>query len=182
MISTAFRGSRLNPPFVNASAGACRGRWIEALAVAIATSTVPHPVAMAAQIAPAGSKFTCTPIRVWDGDGPIWCAEGPKIRLSGIAAREIDGQCKTGHPCPKASGPAARDHLVRLLGGARGTARSGHVLVKAPTLRCRSEGSGKGSRTAARCRTPAGVDLSCAMVRGGYALPWARYGGHKICR
>lgn len=34
-----------------------------------------------------GTSFTCTPTRVWDGDGPIWCAEGPKIRLAGIAAR-----------------------------------------------------------------------------------------------
>jgi endonuclease YncB( thermonuclease family) len=35
----------------------------------------------------AGAAFTCTPVRVWDGDGPIWCAEGPKVRLAGIAAR-----------------------------------------------------------------------------------------------
>ncbi len=56
----------------------------------------------------AGQTFNCTPVAVWDGDGPIWCAEGPKIRLAGIAAREIDGICKSGHPCPSASGLAAR--------------------------------------------------------------------------
>ena len=130
----------------------------------------------------AGSSFICTPTHVWDGDGPIWCAEGPKIRLSGIAAREIDGQCKPEHPCPKASGPDARDHLVGLLGGARGTARTGHILVRASPMRCVSHGSGKGSRTAARCRTSEGIDLSCAMVRSGHALPWRRYGGDRVCR
>ena len=45
-------------------------------------------------IVPAGQTFDCTPVRIWDGDGPIWCDEGPRIRLSGIAAREIDGSLK----------------------------------------------------------------------------------------
>jgi endonuclease YncB( thermonuclease family) len=47
----------------------------------------------AISIVPAGQTFQCTPTRVWDGDGPIWCGEGPRIRLSGIAAREMDGSC-----------------------------------------------------------------------------------------
>jgi crotonobetainyl-CoA:carnitine CoA-transferase CaiB-like acyl-CoA transferase len=63
----------------------------------------------------AGTTFTCTPTAVWDGDGPIWCAEGPKIRLAGIAAREIDESCKPQHPCPAASGVAARDRLVPMI-------------------------------------------------------------------
>jgi endonuclease YncB( thermonuclease family) len=49
---------------------------------------------LTASIMPAGQTFECTPIRVWDGDGPVWCAEGSRIRLSGIAAREIDGTCR----------------------------------------------------------------------------------------
>jgi endonuclease YncB( thermonuclease family) len=131
----------------------------------------------------AGSSFTCTPVRVWDGDGPIWCAEGPRIRLAAIAAREIDGSCKPGHPCPRASGPAARDHLVSLIGSPRGRSREGHVLVSGKPLRCTSRGSGKGERTAATCSNAAGTDLSCAMVRDGYALRWARYDPHnKLCR
>jgi len=68
-------------------------------------------------IVAAGQTFICTPIRVWDGDGPIWCAEGPRIRLAGIAAREIDGTCRPAHPCPPADARRARDHLVGLLGG-----------------------------------------------------------------
>ncbi len=130
----------------------------------------------------AGTGFTCTPTRVWDGDGPIWCAEGPKIRLAGIAAREIDGTCNRGHPCPTAQGTVARDHLVRLLGGPRGRTGTGHIIVRSPALRCRSEGSGKGTRTAAWCVSPSAGDLSCAMVKSGYALRWRRYGGDRVCR
>jgi endonuclease YncB( thermonuclease family) len=129
----------------------------------------------AAPVVARGAAFPCTPTAVWDGDGPIWCREGPRIRLSGIAAREIDGACKTGHPCPKPSGVDARDHLVRLLGGATGKLSTGHVRVNAPTMACRSEGSAKGSRTAAWCITSGGVDLSCAMVASGRAERWGRY-------
>jgi endonuclease YncB( thermonuclease family) len=129
-----------------------------------------------------GSAFTCTPTRVWDGDGPIWCAEGPKIRLAGIAAREIDGHCRPGQPCPGAGGRAARDQLVRLLGGPRGTARSGHVRVSGVRLACRSVGWAKGDRTAAWCSAPTVGDLSCAMVRSGMALRWRNYGGDEVCR
>ncbi|WP_294356150.1 hypothetical protein [uncultured Sphingomonas sp.] len=130
----------------------------------------------------ASAIFACTPTRVWDGDGPIWCAEGPRIRLAAIAAREINGTCRRGQPCPRASGVAARDHLVRVLGGARGRTRDGHVLVAGPALRCRSEGADNYRRTVAWCRTPAGVDLSCAQVRAGVASRWARYGGAQVCR
>jgi endonuclease YncB( thermonuclease family) len=56
---------------------------------------------LGAAIVPAGQTFDCAPVRVWDGDGPVWCAEGPRIRLSGIAAREIGGICRSNQPCPK---------------------------------------------------------------------------------
>ena len=137
----------------------------------------------ASVVVSAGSSFTCTPIAVWDGDGPIWCSEGPKIRLTGIAAREIvrvggtvrDAGCKAGHPCPTASGVVARDRLVTYLGGERGTLASGHIVVRAAPMRCVSYGSGKGARTAAACSTAAGGDLSCAMIRSGAAVRWLRY-------
>lgn len=135
---------------------------------------------LAASIVPAGQSFVCTPLRVWDGDGPIWCAEGPRIRLSGIAAREIDGTCRTNQPCPAANAVQARDALVQLVGERVGRSREGHVMVRGPAMRCRSEGDGVGDRTAAWCVSPKGGDLSCAMVRGGWALKWQRYWrGHK---
>lgn len=129
-----------------------------------------------------GASFVCTPTHVWDGDGPIWCAEGPRVRLAGIAAREIDGSCKPSHPCPRASASAAKAALVSLLGGARGQSPQGHTLVTGPRLNCVSEGSAGRSRTAAWCLSPATGDLSCAMVRSGTVERWPRYWREGHCR
>ncbi len=137
---------------------------------------------LAASIVTAGQTFTCTPTHVWDGDGPIWCAEGPHVRLAGVAAREMDGTCRRGHPCPEASATQARDALVRLLGGARGSNSTAHVIVSGPRLTCRSEGSAGGNRTAAWCRLPTGSDLSCAMIRTGTVLRWDRYWKGPACQ
>jgi endonuclease YncB( thermonuclease family) len=134
----------------------------------------------AAAVVPAGQTFDCTPTAVWDGDGPVWCDEGPRIRLAGIAAREADGSCRSNQPCPAADATVARDALVQLVGRATGLRSTGHVSVEGPTMRCASDGDAGGSRTAAWCVSPKGGDLSCAMVRGGWALRWERYWrGHR---
>lgn len=135
----------------------------------------PGEAPSATQVVPTGRSFQCTPVAVWDGDGPIWCAEGPKIRIAGVAARETDGTCRRNQPCPTASAVDARDRLVRLLGGPRGRRPEGHVLVSSPTMACRSDGSAGGSRTAAWCTSPVFGDLSCAVVHAGGALRWPRY-------
>jgi endonuclease YncB( thermonuclease family) len=137
---------------------------------------------LAASIVASGQTFTCTPTHVWDGDGPVWCAEGPHLRIAGIAAREMDGTCRTNQPCPAASAIEARDALVQLMGGARGTISTGHVVVKGPRLTCRSEGGAGGNRTAAWCRLPSGADLSCAMIKTGTVLRWDRYWKGPACR
>lgn len=141
----------------------------------------PAEAPAAAPIIPGRQVFACTPTEVWDGDGPIWCAEGPKIRIAGVAAREIDGSCRRGQPCPPVSGTEARDRLVRLLGGARGRETDGHVLVHSATMACVSDGSAGGSRTAAWCRSRALGDLSCAVVRAGGAVPWPRFWREHRC-
>jgi endonuclease YncB( thermonuclease family) len=122
-----------------------------------------------------GQTFGCTPTHVWDGDGPIWCAEGPRIRLSGIAAREMDGSCSPGHPCPDASATAARDGLAQLLGKVTGMAATGHLLVKGPRLTCVSAGGAGGRRTAAWCVSPVHGDISCAMTKAKLVERWAKY-------
>lgn len=119
----------------------------------------------------AGAVFACTPVAVYDGDGPIWCEEGPRIRLEGIAAREMDGTCRRGHPCPKASAEASRDALVRLLGGSRGIMRTGHIRVRYPTMQCRQAGTSY-DRVVASCRLSDGRDLSTALVGTGTVLRW----------
>lgn len=140
--------------------------------VSLLSAAVTLPTAPAVPpVVPAGNSFTCTAERVWDGDGPIWCREGPRIRLANLATREIDGSCRPGHPCPAASGIEARDHLVKLLGGAIGTARSGHILIRPVPLACRSRGWGKGRRTDSACSID-GRDLSAAMIADGYGAEW----------
>lgn len=129
----------------------------------------------------AGVVFLCTPTAVWDGDGPIWCAEGPRVRLAGVAAREIDESCRPGHPCPRVSDEEARNRLVRLLGGSKGNLKTGHIIVQGPKLTCRSVGSANGTRTAAWCSSPALGDLSCAVVGSGAVVIWPRYWGNHRC-
>ncbi len=136
---------------------------------------------LAAAVIPSGQSFQCTPVRVWDGDGPIWCAEGPHVRLSGIAARELDGSCSVGHPCPDADPVAARNALVRLIGKPTGQSREGHVLVSGPAMMCRSDGGAGGNRTAAFCVSPQSGDVSCNMVTGGWAAIWPKYWRRHKC-
>lgn len=138
--------------------------------VALQIGTISSSMARA-PIVPAGQTFICTASRVWDGDGPVWCREGPRLRLADIAAREHDGSCRPGQPCPRASGIAARDALVQLLGGARGMTSDGHVLVHGPAMRCLSRGPDRYGRTVASCRT-AGGDLGTRLIAASVVLPW----------
>jgi hypothetical protein len=132
-------------------------------------------------LVPKGVTFKCTPQAVWDGDGPIWCAEGPKVRIAGVAAREMDGTCRSNQPCPEVTAIEARDRLVALLGGAKGTLATGHVVVRSATMNCLSDGSAGGTRTAAWCVSPTVGDLSCAVSRAGGTLRWPRYWRHHRC-
>jgi endonuclease YncB( thermonuclease family) len=104
--------------------------------------------------------FPCTVTKVHDGDGPIWCAEGPKIRLTAIAARELDETCSAGHPCPSASGAEAQRELEALATGRR--------------LQCERTGTSY-KRVTAWCWREDGLELNCAMVKSGKALAWKRY-------
>lgn len=127
-----------------------------------------------------GSSFTCSPLKLWDADGPLHCAEGPRVRLAGIAARELDGSCRSNHPCPAADPVAARDHLASLLGEVVGQSEQGHLLIRGAPLSCVSNGSAGGGRVGAWCSSPTVGDLSCRMVADGMAARWDRYWrGHQ---
>lgn len=131
-------------------------------------------------VIPFGQSFQCTPTRVWDGDGPIWCQEGPHVRLAGIAAKEIDGTCNANQPCPDATAEAARDALASLIGTPQGKSPQGHVMLIGPKMTCKSDGGAGGNRTAAWCVSPKSGDVNCAMILGGWALPWDKYWrGHR---
>ena len=118
-----------------------------------------------------GERFTCTVASITDGD-TFRCEQRDlrgrsiRVRLSGVAARESDGSCSLGHPCPNASADAATAEL-------RG-------LALGWSLSCRKVGATYG-RVAAFCKRADGVDLSCAMVASGTALKWQRYWGWHRC-
>ena len=156
-------------------------RFLTKFAIAIIGWNFLPPADAPSQVVPASQTFRCTPTAVWDGDGPVWCAEGPKVRIAGVAAREMDGTCRANQPCPPVSAIDARDRVVRLFGGARGTLPEGHIVVRSATMTCRSDGSAGGSRTAAWCTSPNFGDLSCAVVRAGGAVRWPRYWRDHRC-
>lgn len=142
-------------------------------------------LAAAVFVVPEAETFACTPLQVWDADGPIWCAEGPRLRLHGIAAREMDGTCRAGHPCPDMPPLAARDVLIKLLRPAASAPTStGHIrIADASPLTCRSYGGAGGNRTAARCRLPDKSDLGCRLIALGAAREWTRFskGAYRRC-
>jgi len=125
--------------------------------------------------APGGSRsaatFSCSVAGITDGD-TFRCAETDaggrqiRIRLSGVAARERDGTCSDGHPCPAASAEAATAELARLADG--------------QLLQCTDVGTTFG-RIAAFCRLPDGRDLSCEMVASGTVDKWDRHWKDHRC-
>lgn len=115
----------------------------------------------------ASGAFACTVASVTDGD-TLRCADGTRVRLSAIAARESDGTCRPGHPCPDASGAAATQALERLALGR--------------TITCEADGESY-NRITAWCSVPSGIQLNCAMVEGGYAARWTRHDPYgRLCR
>ena len=136
----------------------------------IATEAAPTGTSTSASLA-KGARFDCTVASVHDGD-TFRCeqadAEGKqiRIRLSGVAARETNGSCGRGHPCPEASAEAATAALTELAAG--------------EALTCRSEGRTY-NRVAAFCRRADGVDLSCAMLASGTVARWDRYWRDHAC-
>lgn len=161
---------------------------IATLAPTATIESVERPVAFVSPVqrdhappapAPVGTE-PCTAVAVYDGDGPIHCREGWKVRLDGIAAREMDETCRPNHPCPDASGQDARDTLVRLLGGATGQLGTGHITIRPIVLACRVTGQSYDRRNA-WCALPDGTDLSCAMIASGRALRWDKYWRRHDC-
>lgn len=110
--------------------------------------------------------FSCQVSSITDGD-TLRCADGTRVRLHAVAARESDETCRSGHPCPSASAAAATAKLAELADG--------------QTLRCDRTGSSY-ERAVAICWNEADVEINCAMVESGTALVWPRYNAERaIC-
>lgn len=115
----------------------------------------------------AAILFACTVVSVHDGD-TLTCRDGTKVRLAAIDAPEI-GPCRgrRGRVCVPGDGPASRNALNR--------------LVLGRTIRCEKAGMSY-QRVVAWCGLN-GIDLSCSMMRGGYAVRVAQYDRRaRLCR
>ena len=101
--------------------------------------------------------IVCEAPQVVDGD-TIRCS-GERIRLLNIDAPELPGHCIPGRHCVPGDPYASADNLKRLI--AKGD------------ISCLGDERDRYGRMLARCSVE-GVDLSCAQVRGGFAVE--RYG------
>jgi endonuclease YncB( thermonuclease family) len=112
--------------------------------------------------------ITCEVVRVHDGDGPLWCRSGEKIRVADIQAPDF----KSAEPCRR---PGAR--RANYTCDDRAAARSQRVmssLTLGKRLNCLPVGTSY-KRIVARCTLPDGRSLSCAAIAAGSAVRWDRY-------
>lgn len=90
--------------------------------------------------------------------GRFGALKGLVSAIAGIAALEMNGPCKTNQLCPSARPDQARGALVSLLGGARGRATTGNVLVIGRSMTCLSRGNAMGAALAP------GADLQMDVI------------------
>lgn len=107
----------------------------------------------------------CSVVKVHDGDGPLWCANGVKIRIAGIQAPDYENA----EPCRKSRSAyvcsdVAANRSQRIVSG----------LVLHRTLTCRPVDHSY-NRVVARCNLPDGRSLSCATIAAGAATRWDSY-------
>lgn len=105
------------------------------------------------------ADFSCRVQKVNDGD-TLRCADGTRVRLHAVSARETDETCSQGHPCPTATAAASTAALQR--------------LVQGRTLQCQTTGQSY-ERVTAICWTPDQTEVNCAMVSSGNAALWPRF-------
>lgn len=104
-------------------------------------------------------SFACPSPEHHDGDAIRCGSAGRSMRLYGIDAPEMPGACRPGRQCTPGDPYASRDHLRGLTAGRN--------------VRCEQVDQDRYGRAVVRCSAD-GVDLSCQMVRDGFAVE--RYG------
>lgn len=116
----------------------------------------------------ATATFTCIVTRVHDGDGPLWCRSGQKIRVAGIQAPDFTSAEPCRHPDARRTNYTCDDHAA---------AHAQQIvsdLVLGKRLTCLPMGRSY-QRVVARCTLPDGRSLSCAAIGAGAAVRWDRY-------
>lgn len=108
----------------------------------------------------AAPALICDSPNITDGD-TLRC-EGERVRLVGIDAPEMPGSCRPGRRCVAGDPHRSAAYLTS---------------ITRTEVRCSPQGKDHYDRTLARCEAN-GVDLSCAMIKSGYAE--RRY-GYILC-
>jgi endonuclease YncB( thermonuclease family) len=119
-------------------------------------------------IAASPPPLVCQVVRVHDGDGPLSCRSGVKIRVAGVQAPDFESAA----PCRR---PASRRRSY--VCDNRAAERSRLIMERltlGKRLTCQPVGTSY-KRVAARCTLPDGRSLSCAAVAAGAAARWDRY-------
>ena len=114
------------------------------------------------------APFVCAVVRVHDGDGPLWCANGIKVRIALVQAPDYEDA----DPCRRRDASranytcnnAAADHSQQIV----------ERLVLHQAMMCQPMGMSY-SRVVARCTLADGRSLSCAVIAAGAAVRWDRY-------
>lgn len=112
--------------------------------------------------------FVCEVVKVHDGDGPIWCRNGIKVRVAGIQAPDYASAApcrrpaakRTAYICDSAAAKRSRATVERLVLRKRITCQPVDRSYK---------------RLVARCTLPDGRSLSCAAIAAGAAVRWSTY-------
>jgi endonuclease YncB( thermonuclease family) len=112
--------------------------------------------------------FVCEVVRVHDGDGPLWCSDGRKVRIAGVQAPDFTSavpcrdrrRAEGNYTCSDAKAERSRRSVERL------------TLHK--RLTCRPVDKSY-TRVVARCTLPDGRSLSCATIATGAAQRWSAY-------
>lgn len=122
-------------------------------------------ILLALLVAAPAAPFTCTVTRVHDGDGPLWCSNGIKVRIAGVQAPDFENA----QPCR-----ARRAEYTCSNVAAERSRRIVERLTLHRTMRCQATGKSY-SRVVARCMLPDGRSLSCAVLAAGAAVRWESY-------
>jgi endonuclease YncB( thermonuclease family) len=114
------------------------------------------------------TTFSCKVTRVHDGDGPLWCSNGVKVRIAGVQAPDFE----SASPC-RAADPRRVNYRCNNAAAKR-SQQIVERLVLRQTLSCEAAGKSY-TRVVARCTLPDGRSLSCATIASGAAARWDRY-------
>jgi len=119
-------------------------------------------------LAAASPAFTCVVTRVHDGDGPLWCANGVKVRVAGIQAPDFESASPCRRPAPQRAAYTCDT----------AAAKRSRAIVERLTLQKRLKCQPVDrsyKRVVARCTLPDRRSLSCATIAAGAAVRWDRY-------